>query len=416
MAAIRLFTFGMIVLLTKMNLAAQDTITINFNAEYHIVDEKGHGFMKLIDNQSNEVIYEGNRYKVTFPNQFFVGDTAIAFNYFTGWENPSIENSTAFLFGNYKSHSPIVYVDYNHNLDFSDDGQPLKFNIESTLTIYLINSKMPSAFFPIKFFYPKLEPKQKKQIESIFTAMGPDAEGNSIVGIDYWLADKRMNYKIANSWLNGNYFKIGLYDYDCNGLFNDKGEDRVLIGDYEENKIFDSLEKGAFEYTEEVQIPIGNEIYEVVEIEATGKYLKLIQSNRIYNKPLGIGDYVGDLQIMLVSGDTVQISQLQKENKYFLLDFWGSWCRGCTQQLPDLKKVASENSDKIEIFGLNYGDNISSIENYISKHEINWENGIANNELMRLLRIDGFPNYLLLNPKGEILIMNGTINEIERRL
>jgi len=404
----------LILFLIKMNISAQDTITINFNAEYHIVNEEGYGFMKLIDNHSNEIRYDGNNYSVTFPNHFFVSDTAISFNYFTGWENPSIESSTAFLFGNYSSRSPIVYVDYNHNLDFSDDGQPLKFNMDSTLTVYLNNSKIPSAFFPIKFFYPDLEPKQKKQIESIFTTMGPDVEGNNIVGIDYWLADKRKNYKVANSWLNGKAIKVGLYDYDCNGLFNDLGQDRILIGNFEEDIISDKLEKGAIEYSEKVQISIAGEIYEVVEIETTGKYLKLTKTNKIYHKPLGIGDNVGDIKIELIAGQTIKINELQEENKFVLLCFWGSWCRGCTQQLPDLKRLVN-NSNKIQVIGLNYGDNLSTIENYLSKHDISWKNGIANEELMRKLRIDGFPNYLLIDENGNIIIMNGTIKEIEKR-
>lgn len=415
MKTLRIFIIGITLLIAKTDLASQDTISINFNVEYHILEDEGHGFMKLINNHSNEVNYDGNIYKITFPNQFFVRDTAIAFNYFTGWENSSIENSTAFLFGNYTSHLPIVYVDYNHNLDFSDDGRPLKFNIDSTLTVYLRNSKIQSAFFPIKFFYPDLEPEQKEQIQSIFATMGPDVEGNSIVGIDYWLADKRKNYRVVNSWLNGKAIKVGLYDYNCNGLFNDLGQDRILIGNFEEDIISDKLEKGAIEYSEKVQIPIAGEIYEVVEIEATGKYLKLIKSNKVYHKPLGIGDNVGDIKIELISGQTIKINELQKENKFILLDFWGSWCRGCTQQLPDLKRLAN-NSNKIQVIGLNYGDNLSTIKNHLSKHDILWENGIANDEIMNKLRIDGFPNYLLIDKNGNIVIMNGTIAEIEKRL
>ena len=209
--------------------------------------------------------------------------------------------------------------------------------------------------------------------------------------------------------------KVGLYDYNCNGLFNDLGQDRILIGNFEEDIISDKLEKGAIEYSEKVQIPIAGEIYEVVEIEATGKYLKLIKSNKVYHKPLGIGDNVGDIKIELISGQTIKINELQKENKFILLDFWGSWCRGCTQQLPDLKRLAN-NSNKIQVIGLNYGDNLSTIKNHLSKHDILWENGIANDEIMNKLRIDGFPNYLLIDKNGNIVIMNGTIAEIEKRL
>ena len=91
-------------------------------------------------------------------------------------------------------------------------------------------------------------------------------------------------------------------------------------------------------------------------------------------------------------------------------------CKGCTQQLPNLKRLGLDNSDKIDILRLNYGDKPSSIETYLSKHHIKWKNGLANEEIMEVLRIDGFPNYLLLDPTGTIIIMKGTIEEIEKRL
>ncbi|MDX1628966.1 MAG: TlpA disulfide reductase family protein [Fulvivirga sp.] len=415
MKKIRAYIVIVTLFLGAPGLVAQDTITINFNAEYHGVNEEGHGFMKLLNNGTDEINYGGELYKVTFPDQFFVGDTAIAFNYFTGWKNPAIANTTAFLFGNYTSHLPIVYVDYNHNLDFSDDGQPLKFNLDSTLTVYLHHSEMTSAFFPITFFYPGLTPEQQRQIEPVFATMGPDAEGNNVVDIKYWLADKRKNYKIVNSWLNGKAIKVGICDYNCNGLFNDLGEDRIVIGDFDKDVISGKLEKGAVKYSENVQIPLSGEVYEVVDIETSGKYLKLVKSNKTYHKPLGIGDNVGDLQIELITRQTVTVNELLQEKEFILLDFWGSWCKGCTQQLPDLKRLA-KNSDNLLLVGLNYGDNLSAIQNYITKHDIKWKNGIANEEIMKKLRIDSFPSYLLIDKNGSLIVMNGTIEEIEKKL
>ena len=98
---------------------AQDTLRINFDPEYHLLDEGSYGFMKLIANQSNQIQYEENNYEIRYPKNFFVQDTAIAFNYFTGWEDAAIDGSIAFLFGNYATKLPFVYVDDNHNLDLT---------------------------------------------------------------------------------------------------------------------------------------------------------------------------------------------------------------------------------------------------------------------------------------------------------
>jgi hypothetical protein len=250
-----------LVLFIPLNLNAQDTLRLNFNPDFFLTNQGGHGFMKLIDNHSNKIQYDDKKYDVIFPDRFFVSDTALAFNYFTGRENSKIPNTVTFLFGNYQQKSPIVYVDYNGNLDFSDDGLPLKFNSDSSLTVYLSNSNNPTAKFPIKLYYPQLSSSQKVQIASLIKSKGPDGIGNNIVDIEYWLADKRLNNKITNSWLNGQPIKIGLHDYNCNGLFDDEGEDRILIGDYSANSISSELNKGAFIYEKNMQIQLAGDIY-----------------------------------------------------------------------------------------------------------------------------------------------------------
>ena len=396
-------------------LLGQDTLQINFGPKYRMSDDEGHSFMKLIDNHNNEFKYDGIDYSFTYPRNFSVNDTAIAFNYFTGWENAFIKNTTAFLFGNYKSRSPIVYVDYNHNLDFSDDGLPLQFDEEKGLTVYLENSNIPGAKFPIKLFYPDLNEEQKEQIKTFIKPSGLDAKGNNIVPIEFWLADKRKNFKITNTSINNKPLKIGLYDYNCNGLFDNIEKDRIMIGDNGKNKISGRLQKGAITFTKNTLISIMGMTYEVIEIETSGKYIKIAESEKIYHKPIGIGDNISDLKIELISGEIITVKDLLKENSYVLLDFWGSWCKGCTQQLPELKNLA-RTSRNMEVIGINYGDDLNEIERYLLKHDIKWKNGRASEAMIKKLRIDGFPNYLLIDQDGNILIMDGTIKEISHQL
>ncbi len=406
--------FILLLLFSSIYASAQDTLRINFDPEYHFLTDKNIGFMKLVAMHDNNIIeYERNSYKIKYPKNFHVRDTAVAFNYFTGWEDPAIEDCTVFLFGNYASKSPIVYVDYNHNLDFSDDGQPLKFKSDSTLIVYLKHSKNVEASFPIKFFYPKLSAERKKQAESIFLSMGPQVDDNNLASFDYWLGDLRMNNKLTDTWLNGSAIKIGLYDWDCNGLFNDEDQDRIMIGSYGQDSI---SHEGAVVYKKNVQIQLGNEIYEVVNIDPAGKFLDITISDRHYVKPLGIGDDIGDLEIETISGEITTLDQLQKENKYTLLDFWGTWCKGCIQSVPELKNLAKDKSNVLQIIGLNYGDDISNITAFMEEKNISWTNGIAKEKIMRLLNIDRFPNYMLISPDNKIIITTRNLEEIEKLL
>ncbi|PWH86604.1 TlpA family protein disulfide reductase [Brumimicrobium oceani] len=412
----KIFFFITILLLGIQNITqAQDSLFIKFNNGYYHASDNSHGFMKLLQCSSDgTVTHYGKVQKVIYPENFNIKDSALAFNYFTGWKNSITVKSTPFLFGNYKSYKPIVYVDYNHNLDFSDDGQPLIFDEDSTLVVYLSNSENSNAQFPIKFFYPKLTTESKAQIASIITNSGPDALGNTALNIDYWLADKRMNYRVTETLINGEEVKIGLYDNNCNGLYNDLGKDRIVIGDYENDLIFGELDKGAVEYNSTTQIEVGGGIYEIQEIEATGKHIILKRSQKEFNRPLGIGDNISHFEIELINGQKKTVKEIQESEKYLLLDFWGTWCKGCTQQLPDLKELVKSNSENVQVLGLIVNDKIENVNKYIEKHNLKWQQGFSNEEIIEKLRIDGFPTYLLLDNEGKILMMNGEIEEIKK--
>lgn len=418
LSSARNYFFILFILIGFANtIDAQDSLFINFDNRYHSADDNGHGFMKLLKCPGDgKVTYNGKEHQIVFPDNFIMEDTALAFTYFTGWEDSKTGKSSLILIGNYSSYKPVLYVDYNQNLDFSDDGQPIAFGPDSTAVVYLKNSEHPSALFPVKLFYPKLSKESKKEVESMISMSGGDAIGNTILSVDYWLADKRMNYKVSDTWVNGKKYKIALYDYNCNGLYNDKESDRIIVSDYAENIISGELNKGAVVYSNTSQIEIGNQVYEIEGIEHSGKYIKLKKSKSSYKRPLGVGDEISYFKITLLSGKTETIKQLQHQDKYLLLDFWGAWCKGCTQQLPSLKELEKTNTEKLQIIGLNTGDERKQIDKFISKHNIEWINGHADDEIIKKLRIENFPTYMLLDKDGEIILMNGSIEKISKMI
>lgn len=396
------------------NLYAQDSIHLHFDPKYYESSDTYIGFMKLFTcPPSGSVNYNDSTYQLVFPDSFYAEDTAIAFNYFTGWKNSTIDNTTAFLFGNYSGHKPIMYADYNHNLNFNDDGLPILFNPDSTAVVYLQNSEFPGSFFPIKFFYPRLTTERKSEIEPVFNAIPPYVSTSKTLGIDDWLGDKRMNYKVARTWLNGKKTKVILYDYNCNGLFDDKGKDRIMIGNGETNEVSEESSSEFVIYSDSSQLLINGLVYDIRQIESSGKWITLKKSRHIYERPIAIGDDLSELEIKLISGKTSKIKHIHQPGKYLLLDFWGTWCIACSQQLPALKAVAEQQSKKIQILGLSYKDSPQAVKKHIATHPVSWMNGYATEELIKKLRIDAFPTYLLLDENNKLLEMNVELEELK---
>ena len=61
----------------------------------------------------------------------------------------------------------------------------------------------------------------------------------------------------------------------------------------------------------------------------------------------------------------INSDEIFKDNKYYLMNIWASWCVPCREEhefLMDLKKEKN-----LELIGLNYKDNILNAENFLNE-------------------------------------------------
>lgn len=107
-----------------------------------------------------------------------------------------------------------------------------------------------------------------------------------------------------------------------------------------------------------------------------------------------------------------------KRNDYLLVDFWGIWCNPCIAGFSDMKVLHDEISAYCSLVGVCYDSNrnIAKMDSLLSVHGIGWKNifdddSAADNpeSIVRKLNIRSFPAYLLINRKGEVLLMDSGI-------
>ena len=107
-----------------------------------------------------------------------------------------------------------------------------------------------------------------------------------------------------------------------------------------------------------------------------------------------------------------------KRNDYLLVDFWGTWCNPCIAGFSDMKVLHDEISGYCSLVGVCYDSNrnIAKMDSLLSVHGIGWKNifdddSAADNpeSIVRKLKIRSFPAYLLINRKGEVLLMDSGI-------
>ena len=395
-----------------INIHAQDLDTIFFNKNYTSVDKSQWGAAPLYKLTNDTILYRSKAYKIIIPNNIDTSELAFCFEYFTGWEDMPIPQIPVFLISEFKGSQSNIYIDYNQNLDFSDDGVPLLLNsLNDSVTISLPNSNNHAAIFNLNLKFVDFGTAEIQERMESFYKNHKNGKGNVLLESKYWFSVVRYNSLITETMLNGDSIKIGIRDYDCNGLFNDP-RDRIMIGNYSTGFISDLKSKGSYVYEDTTIVKINNNFYEVENIDAAGKYIVLKSTNLRSNR-LEVGDTIPNLYITLMDGSIEQLHNVLDSNKFNLIDIWGTWCKGCLLQTSELIRLDSAFSSILNIVALNFGDSEEGLKAHLSKYNITWLNGYSNKEMRDIFLVDSYPYLLLLDKNRRIITMQARINEVE---
>ena len=112
-----------------------------------------------------------------------------------------------------------------------------------------------------------------------------------------------------------------------------------------------------------------------------------------------------DFKLVDIKGDTIKLSDLR--GKYIFLDFWGTWCAPCMDELPYIKEL-SENisNDKLIVFGIACKDNKARVEKTVRENNLNYLIAMANEFVIEDYGISSYPTTYLIDPKGVIIGKN----------
>lgn len=144
------------------------------------------------------------------------------------------------------------------------------------------------------------------------------------------------------------------------------------------------------------------------ELKSNSQYTEFINNEQIERllgelniKP---GKIAPNFSVDLLNGKKLSLSDFS--GKFVFIDFWGSWCTPCRQEIPNIKKLYSSVSrDKLEIIGLAQDDE-KNLRNYIEEQKIEYPNALAPKELLAKYGISRYPTSFLINPKGKIVRMD----------
>ena len=95
-------------------------------------------------------------------------------------------------------------------------------------------------------------------------------------------------------------------------------------------------------------------------------FYKGLQNSNIYVPNNNIEKELPNFQAQLFDKDSeIFLSDILKEDKFYLVNIWASWCVPCREEHSFL--ISLSNQKNIEIVGLSYKDNSKNAKNFLKE-------------------------------------------------
>lgn len=389
---------------------------VELSPEYVSEENEGHGFTFLYELKADTAITRHGSFVITYPPDFKAQDTSFASEYFVGHPGKR-DRGIPLLIADRVSGWPIIYLDRNNNLDFSDDGEPVEFSRKDSTAVLRFHRKdNPEASFSVLYIIPSASGVDFTSYDDLFQTKRYVEAGIPMRSAKYSFFTRRLNNKIAYGTVAGDSLKVALHDYNCNGYFNDAGEDRIFVAP--PNIAFDAQKtSGSFTLKEDTTLfSFEGQVYEITQVDPLGKSLQFKASDIDFEAPIAPGQEMPDFQFQLIDGTDTSFAGFIGDGKYLIIDVWGAWCKGCHSTAPSLQQLHEKYRDKLTIIGLNTGEPKETINDFVKKYDHHWPQGKLTDEIRKGLLIDAYPTYILVDPKGRILSLRTYPHNIKKIL
>ena len=110
------------------------------------------------------------------------------------------------------------------------------------------------------------------------------------------------------------------------------------------------------------------------------------------------GEALPEFDLLQVDGSKVSMASAVKGKKYYLVDFWASWCGPCRKEIPNLKKLHEIYKNKgLQIVSVSIDKNEAAWKKALNEEKLPWPNGLDRAGIANAYKVRFIPAIFLVD-------------------
>ncbi len=128
-------------------------------------------------------------------------------------------------------------------------------------------------------------------------------------------------------------------------------------------------------------------------------------SEDLANANLAVGDVMYDFTVTTADGKEVTLSEVLKEKKMVLLNFWYTTCQYCVAEFPYMQEAYTKYSDEVEVIAVNPLDPEGEIAPFQSQYGLTFPMAKCSPAWASACGVSAYPTSVIIDRYGVIVLV-----------